>query len=90
MVDLCSFHIINSCDIAFDEDFLSTLPYTRVRFPGGLKLQPPSHPSFVNEEDLEYTDDHLKFANNEDAPDYPYGKNPYPIASFAPNPQVHE
>ena len=82
--------ILNSCDVVFDEDFLSTLSYTRVRFPGGLKLQPPSHPSFVNEDDIEYTDDPLKFATNEDAPDYPCDKNATPITPFAPNPTVGE
>ena len=82
--------ILNSCDVVFDEDFLSTVSYTRARFPGGVKLQPPSHPSFSNDQDVEYTDDPLKFATNEDAPDYPSSDNLDPIAPFAPNSQVQE
>ena len=82
--------ILNSCDVVLDAEFLSTLSYTRVRFPGGVKLQPPSHPTFVNEEDLEYTEDPLRFASNNDAPDYPSNENMDTITPFAPNPEVEE
>ena len=36
-----------------------------------------------NDQDVEYTDDPLKFATNEDAPDYPSSDNLDPIAPFS-------
>ena len=64
--------ILVSQDVSFDEDFLSTVAYTRSRIPGGIEYQPPSHPAFGHEGDIQTTENPSRFAVNEDAPGVPF------------------
>jgi hypothetical protein len=59
-----------SMDVQFDENFESTLAYTRQRFTGAQMTLPPAHPAFFQPEDLEHTGQAGDFADNEDAPGY--------------------
>ena len=72
-----------SQDVAFDEDFLSTVAYTRSRIPGGIDYQPPSHPAFGHEGDIHTTENPSRFALNEDAPGIPF--DPESEEPFVPN-----
>ena len=64
--------ILVSSDVVFDEDFLSTVAYTQSQIPGGVQYQPPSHPAFANDQDVETTENPARFAVNEVAPGVPF------------------
>ena len=48
--------VLVSCDVVFDEDFLSTVSYTQSHVPRGLLRQPPSYPSFSLTQDVKTTE----------------------------------
>ena len=58
--------VLVSQDVAFDEDFVSTLSYTESRIPGGTSLQPPSHPSLSSSYELHNTEDPQPACSNSD------------------------
>ena len=59
-----------SQDVIFDEDFLSTVAYSKTSVPGGLVLKPTSQSSFSHQ-NLETTENPSRFAINEVAPGIP-------------------
>ena len=59
-----------SQDVIFDEDFLSTVAYSKTSVPGGLILQPTSQSSFSHH-NLETTENPSRFAINKVAPGIP-------------------
>ena len=56
--------VLVSQDVLFDEEFVSTLAHKDSRIPGGIPLQPPSHPSLSSDYEIHQTENPEPISNN--------------------------
>ena len=61
--------VLVSADVAFDEDFLSTVSHTTSRLPGGILQQPPSDPAYNPTWDIHTTEDPKRFTHDTSSTD---------------------
>ena len=61
--------VLVSADVAFDEDFLSTVSHTTSRIPGSILQQPPSDPGYNPTRDIHTTEDPTRFTNETSSTD---------------------